>query len=75
MEITLCHIGPIGLFTPLVTHLVQRFPVNFIEMLIRCHGAIGHMVPLLWIPVYLYEGDSFKGTVSVFMCHVLNYSY
>ena len=79
MEITLSHARPVGLFNPLVTRLVQRFLVNFTKTLVRCRGAVSHMVPLLWIPVCLYEGGGSRGTVGFFTClesplsHILCY--
>ena len=72
MEIKLSHAGLLSLFTPSITRLVRRFPVSFMETLVRCHGAIGHMVSLLWIPVCLYKDDGSRGTVGLLMCHVLN---
>jgi len=73
MEIPLSHAGTVGLFTPLATRLIQRFLVRLMETFIRCCGAIGHMLPLLWIP--LYEGEGSRGTIGFFMCHVLNHPY
>ena len=57
MGITLSHAGPVGLFTLSVTHLAQRFPVNFIAMLVRCSGVVGHVEPSPYLFVCLYETD------------------